>query len=82
MQKDNFFLHEQDLSQNNFTRKSASITTNLICDKTAWKAQKTQIVQKKPRGDMEIPKFAKKMPPKKAKMQHNSLLQQNSVKFC
>ena len=29
------FLHEQGLSQKNVTQKSAQITTNLICDKTA-----------------------------------------------
>ena len=30
-----FFLHKQGLSQNNLTPKSALITTNLICNKTA-----------------------------------------------
>ena len=44
--KRQFFLHKHGLSKKYFTLKNAWITTNLVCDKTAWKAQQTQIVQK------------------------------------
>ena len=49
--------------------------TNLICNKTLQKAQKTQIVKRNAKKQHNVPKCAiKKIPPKSAKLQHNSLL--------
>ena len=58
------------------------MTTNLIRDKTAQKAQKTEIVRKKmPKSNIKFQNMIKKMPPKSTKLQHYSLSQQNTIKL-
>ena len=58
--KRHFFLHKHGLSQKYFTQRSAQITTNLICNKTALNAQKAQIVKTNAKKEHKFTDWAKK----------------------
>ena len=78
-------LQKHSLSQKIFYLKIAQITTNLICNKTSLKAQKTQIVPmtaKKVTKSSKMCQNVPKMSPKSVKSWYYSVSRQNSVKFC